>query len=143
MPQTLSCALGLLASVTVCAFSTKEILSKFSRNEGLAQQLWVEEFQSHACGRAISAVANFHAVALKYSGKNSEQDPDITAAEDFIRTKITALVTEQFEDTFELSHIFCFASAHGAPIAEVYRRDRHDSKDDDPKYSYRILNPNN
>jgi len=96
-----------------------------------------EEYNLHACGRAVSAIFNFNMLSrskLMHELASAEQ---IEVARDAIEKSIK----DRYGKPLLIIKDKCVNPSTGEALVKVYLRNSDHVKKDIPNYSYRILTP--
>ena len=134
MSLTINTIVNISIGIGLLCWTIVVLVNAHERNQKITRALWTEEYNSHACGRAIAAIANFHALAIQAAKKNPRSSKLFAYTDDFFRKTISV----RFAPDFEITSEHCKDTRTFLPVAELYLRNADEVKPDTPNYTYRL-----
>lgn len=138
MTQAVSVGLSLVVNLAMFAGASQLLITSVKNNSDKITTLWHTEYSAHVCGRALSAMYNFHGAATLAASQHPSKKKMIEATEAYFRQRMVA----KFGHQFEMVQKQCFDRTSNTLIAEVYLRNSDASHVNDPNYGYRIVREN-
>ena len=139
MTQAVSAGLSLVVNLAMLAGTSQVLITSVKNNSHKITTLWHTEYKAHICGRALSAMYNFHGAATLAASNHPSKKKMIEATEIYFRQRMVA----KFGHQFEMAQNQCFDRKSNTLIAEVYLRNSDASHVNDPNYGYRIVRDGN